>query len=264
MCHGPLFVTTLPAACQKAIEAAHAVLAAHVQKECDTLRAVDMLHSQPPDQRNMPEVLKELDLEYLCWQTVWRHFTGQSRPGPIAQDRGCKISLAVEEVLVEWIKWMGHQGMGFNQMAIQLCAQQLGGLATMPGKKWRKLFKLRHPDLDFLNPCPLGPKRSQAFNPTTTKNHFRELAEAKEGVQLCLVVNINEMGLQHGGSQKCLGWQIAFTADNATCCQRRSDNLELTTVIDSMCADGFALVPGFVFSGKNMYEDAWFDHEWAL
>ncbi|KIM59046.1 hypothetical protein SCLCIDRAFT_94999, partial [Scleroderma citrinum Foug A] len=37
----------------------------------------------------------------------------------------------------------------------------------------------------------------------------------------------------------------------------RSDNLELVTIIECVCADGTSLKPGFVFSGKQFHPE-WF------
>jgi hypothetical protein len=253
--------TTSPAAHRHAREAAEHVLAEHEEHERQIQQAVDGLRTLPPFERNVPKLLRKLKLQHLCRQTVWRRLTGQTRPAQLAQEKGMLLPLATELVLVEWIKHMGRQGKGFSRTGIRARAMQLGALDKMPGTRWLALFEKRHPDVDFHPPRSLAPSRAQAFNRHVVSGHFTNIKEAMDGVEVSLMFNGDEMGLQRGGGRKCLGKHVAFASDDTVRYQQRSDNLELTTIIDVVCADGTLLVPGFVFAGKNMYEDNWFKHD---
>jgi hypothetical protein len=127
-----------------------------------------------------------------------------------------------------------------------------------------KLFEERHPDLVFRRPRPLDPKRAKCFNPASMKHHFEEFAQARLGVLDQDVYNADEIGLQRGGGRKSLNLHFAFSVDDAARIRIRSDNLELTTIIDIICADGTKPVPGFIFAGKETYEVDWFDIDGIL
>jgi hypothetical protein len=174
------------------------------------------------------------------------------------------LPMAAELVLCEWIKLQGRQGKPYFRKGIRVRAMQLGGLSKIPGPKWLKGFERRNPSVVFGNGRGLDPRRAQAFNPTNVKNHFNKYAEAKDGIEDADTYNVDEMGLQSGGGRKCLGRHAAFASDDTNRSVQRSDSLELTTIIDVVCADGTKLVPGFVFSGKNQYEERWFDRDNVL
>jgi hypothetical protein len=82
------------------------VLADFDKREADTQCAVDTLCALPPSDCNVSRILKQLDLTYLCCQTVWRRLHGNTRPAQLAQIRGMLLTPAVEAVLAEWIKWI--------------------------------------------------------------------------------------------------------------------------------------------------------------
>ena len=44
----------------------------------------------------------------------------------------------------------------------------------------------------------------------------------------------------------------------------QSENLELVTIIECVSADGAILKPGFVFSGKHVLHDGYFEEEGVL
>jgi hypothetical protein len=254
----------LPAAERHALGAYKAYLAAYDQRERDTQRVVNHLRSLPPKECSIPAALCRLDLKHLDCTTIWRCLSHDSRPGHTAQEKNKLLPLSTKWVLAEWIKWRGREGLGYDRKTIQARAMELGGLTKVPGRKWMGNFERRHPDIDLNSPRALDPKQSKAFNPSVVKGHFENLAEAMEGVKLCLIANWDEAGVQHSGGQTCLNRHVAFAADDKSRYQHRSDNLELTTILDAVCADGHCLVPGFVFSGKSSYEDSWFNNKWVL
>jgi hypothetical protein len=260
----PLPAIVSPAAKRRAEIAHNEILAAHDQHQKDMCRAVEALLNLPLEQRIVPRVLRQMGLGHLCRQTVWRRLIGQTRPALQAQEHGMLITWAAELVLCEWIKLRGHQGRPYFRKGIRARAMQLGGLPKLPGRTWMAGFERRHPDIFLGNGRGLDPRRAQGFNPTVVKNHFDEYAQAKNGVEDQDTYNVDEMGLQAGGGRKCLGRHAAFADGDTNRYVQRSDSLELTTIIDVVCADGSKLVPGFVFTGKNHYEEAWFDRDHVL
>jgi hypothetical protein len=252
------------AAQKRAHEAAEKVLADFDEHERRIQEAVDSLRALPVGERSIPKVLSCLGYPELCRQTVWRRFTGHTTSAHLAQETRMLLSIAIEMVLVAWIKHRGWQGKPPTRYKIRFRAQELGGLENVPGEKWLSLFLNRHPDVKLRPPRPLDPKRAQCFNPTIVKKHFHNVKLAMDGVNERNIYNLDECGIQRGGGRKCLGRQVVFAADDPFCYQRRSENLELTTVIDVVCADGTTLVPGFVFAGKNIFEEKWFDKKDVL
>jgi hypothetical protein len=249
---------------KRAQEAAAKVLADFNEHERRIQETIDLLRALPSNEHSIPKAIACLGYTELCRQTVWRRFTNHTTSAHLAQEAHMLLSLAIELVLVAWIKHQGRQGKPATRVKIRYWAKELGGLENVPGEKWLMLFLKRHPDVKLRTPRLLDPKRAQCFNPTTVKKHFSDVQVAMDGVEERNIYNLDECGIQRGGGRKCLGRQVAFASDDAFCYQRRSENLELTTVIDVVCADGTAPVPGFVFAGKNVFEEKWFDNKDVL
>ncbi|KIN92916.1 hypothetical protein M404DRAFT_17369 [Pisolithus tinctorius Marx 270] len=87
-----------------------------------------------------------------------------------------------------------------------------------PSVKWIDRFVQRHPEVALHHPSGIDPKRAQGFNYTIVKKHFEDLESLLKQHDI-LWENIK------GGS------------------------LDLVTVIESVCADGTSLHPGFIFAG---------------
>ena len=59
-----------------------------------------------------------------------------------------------------------------------------------------------------------------------------------------------------GGGRKNSQWRYFFSQEDMKMYRQHSNDLQLVTVIDSVCADGTAPIkPGFVFPGTKMYEE---------
>ncbi|KAJ3965125.1 hypothetical protein EV361DRAFT_811209 [Lentinula raphanica] len=104
----------------------------------------------------------------------------------------------------------------------------------------------------------LDPKRAQAFNFTTVNDYFEKLREVltKYEVPWEHVYNMDEKGVQLGGGRKNSQCKYFFGQGDSNMYCQHSDNLQLVTIIDSICADGMAPIkPAFVFPGAKMYEE---------
>ncbi|KAI0781699.1 hypothetical protein BC629DRAFT_1521809 [Irpex lacteus] len=64
------------------------------------------------------------------------------------------------------------------------------------------------------------------------------------------------LGDEMGGGRKSTGLKYFYSRHDRARYKKRSADLELVTIIECVSADGTALDPGFIFSGKN------FDMEW--
>ncbi|KAJ7704905.1 hypothetical protein B0H17DRAFT_1126529 [Mycena rosella] len=174
------------------------------------------------------------------FQTVWRRLTGKTQSRRAAH------------------------------MTVQLNAQQERTIAPKvtalcgrkPSRRWVYRFLRRHPDCVLGRPAGLDSKRARAFNFTTVQKHFELLQEVldKNGSPIpdCNVSNFDEIGIQIGGGHKGTGEQYFYAQGDRSKYKIKSDDLELVAVIETIAADGAALVPPcFVFSGVNMCPE-WF------
>lgn len=213
---------------------------------------------QPPGPtRSYKQTLAKPQYQGLSKTTVWRRTKGV-KPREEAHMAKRVLDDAQELVLVEWTKLWGRQGLPPSRRQIRIRAQKLVGREKRPTDRWLKDFNRRHPDLVFKKSRNLDPKQAACFNQTTTQAHFTDLGRAMEGVKLENMYNGDEIGMQQGGGRKSLPTHFAFDVDDEACVRLRSDNLELVTVIDVVCADGTKLVPGFIMPGSVYFELDWF------
>ncbi|KAG2126451.1 hypothetical protein BD769DRAFT_1388145 [Suillus cothurnatus] len=97
-----------------------------------------------------------------------------------------------------------------------------------PSKHWIQRFLKQHPEVKLGRPSGLDPKDTQMFNYTVVKEHFERLdAVLKE----------------HG-----IPWENQY--------QIKGGGLELATFIEYVCTDGTSLVPGFIFAGSTIDQEA--------
>ena len=128
-----------------------------------------------------------------------------------------------------------------------------------PSETWLCGFLGRHLEIKLGRPSDLDPKRAQAFNKPTVCEHFQKLWELvqKHDIPVGNVYNMDEKGCQRGGGRKGSGQKYLVPCRWRPKYLSRSSNLELITIIECVCADGTALLPGFVFSGKEFCPE-WF------
>ncbi|KAF9012163.1 hypothetical protein BDZ89DRAFT_963648, partial [Hymenopellis radicata] len=109
-------------------------------------------------------------------------------------------------------------------------------------------------------PNGLDPKRAKAFNYTTVDAHFKLFHETVNvaGIPCRNLFNMDEIGIQQGGGRNGTREKFFFSSDDKSRYRLQSDDLELVTILETVCADGTAPIqPAFVFQGKL------FCPEWA-
>ncbi|KAJ3983046.1 hypothetical protein F5890DRAFT_1398270, partial [Lentinula detonsa] len=97
-----------------------------------------------------------------------------------------------------------------------------------------------------------------AFNFSTVQQHFKLLAATLEdnNIPWCNVYNMDEKGVQLGGGRKNSQEKYLFAQQDKMMYRMKSDNLQLITVIDCVCADGSAdIKPAFVFAGTTKFPE---------
>ncbi|KAJ4466957.1 hypothetical protein C8R41DRAFT_724388, partial [Lentinula lateritia] len=100
-----------------------------------------------------------------------------------------------------------------------------------------------------------------AFNYTTVHHHFKLLSNYLKDNDIPWenVYNMDEKGVQLGGGRKNSQIRYFFSRDDRMMYRGKSDDLQLVTILDCVCADGTVdIKPGFVFSGVGKFGE-WFE-----
>jgi DDE superfamily endonuclease/Tc5 transposase DNA-binding domain len=215
-------------------------------------KGCDILSKQ--DKPNISKVSKDLHIPY---DTLRHRFLGLSAAKTAGHGKQQLLSPEQEQVLVDWIGKLSAEGQPLSKRTIRKKASVLCG--RNPGRGWIPCFLRRHPDIVLGKPSGLDPKRAQAFNRTVVGNHFRLLKEVLDEKDIPLEnrYNMDEKGCQRGGGRKTSAQKYFVPQNRRPRYRLRSGNLELVTIIECVSADGTALLPGFVFSGKEFCPE-WF------
>ena len=107
----------------------------------------------------------------------------------------------------------------------------------------------------------MDPKRARCFNFPTVDAYFKRLQGIIDEHQIPWenIYNLDEIGIQLGGGRKNTGELYLFPMDDKTRYKIKSDDLELTSILECICGDGTAPVkPAIAFSGVKMCKQ-WFE-----
>lgn len=192
----------------------------------------------------------------LTYQTFRNRAQGKHQPLRKAHAEQQLLSPTQEEVLVDWLVYLSETGHPISKRGIRKKTEVFAG--RKPNRNWVYRFMERNPSIKLGKPSGLDPKRAQAFNRPVVGRHFDllEAVCAKHNIPIENVYNMDEKGVQRGGGRKASQRKYFIPRTKRPAYKKRSANLELTTIIECVSADGTALRPGFVFSGKE------FDPEW--
>jgi hypothetical protein len=225
---------------------------AHVLLEKEYAAACDDLRDNPD--KTFAEVARARGLTAY---TLRRRFRGLTQAPRNAHAMQMLLSLTQERVVVDWAVERGKQGRPVSQLGIRAQIKELVGIR--PSRQWVNSFTDRNPGLIFATASSLDPRRASCFNRTAIANHFTALRAALDmGIKLRNIYNMDEQGVQFGGSRNKLGKKYFFSRHERTRYRLRPGSLELITIIDAVCADGSKLEPGFIFQGGQTFEAGWF------
>lgn len=196
--------------------------------------------------------------EFLVTYDSLRHrYLGHHQSARQSQEQRQILTHAEEQVLVDWIEHRSATGRPLSKRSLKFKLENITG--HRPGKRWIDKFLARHQEIRLGKPSGLDPLRGKCFNETNIKKHFDELEEVLEakGIPWCNVYNMDEKGCQRGGGRRMHSIKFFIPRTRRPHYKFRSGNLQLTTIIECVCADGTELPPGFIFPGKQFHE-GWF------
>ncbi len=204
---------------------------------------------------NLVEAATKFDVPYY---TLRRRYLKLNCPPSQAPKKNRILTKIQEKILVLWLRLWGAQGTPVSRQGVRLKVERLTG--KLPNQRWVDRFRVRHPELAYSKSAPLDTKRAQCFNRTAIDQHFKDFAEtlvAIGSVKPQNLYNMDEKGAQMGGGRKSSGIKYFFSRTDRARYKKRSEDLELVTIIECVSADGVALTPGFVFNGTT-YDMEWF------
>lgn len=212
----------------------------------------------------------------IPYHMLRRRHLGLTEQKLTAHSKQQLLTVVEEETLCKWIKYMGMTGHPFSREALRVKVAEISlllqekqtrtGEVQLPSRNWTYSFIARHPDLDFKRPTGLDPKRAQNFNPTVVKHHFQLLGNflAEYDIPWENVYNMDEKGIQLGGGRKLDNTKYYYPESQRNRVQIQSADLELVTTIECIGADGSILRPGYVFPGKHVLYDEYFEEDDVL
>jgi len=164
------------------------------------------------------------------------------------------LTPAREEVLVDWVKVMGHGGIPLTATVITDYVADIIGHAV--GESWVRHFKACYPELKVKWSLTLEKCHAASLN-LTLVNEFYDLLE--ETINTYHIPTENIYNMDEKGIQLSIGQKVkAFIDhDQKDVYSIQDGNWELITVIETVSADGSCLQPLVIFQGKHQ------DLEWG-
>jgi hypothetical protein len=179
-----------------------------------------------------------------------------------------KLTLTEETVLLEKILDLDTRGFQARLADVAAMANLLRTSrdASRVGARWAEHFVKRHPELTTRFRRRIDYQRAQCEDPAVVNAWFALVRNtiAKYGIQEADIYNFDETGFLMGmlSSAKVVG----SSEHRGRPRTMQPGNREWVTVIQGICADGWALPPYFVVKGKHhllpWYEDSRFGPDW--
>jgi hypothetical protein len=181
-----------------------------------------------------------------------------------------------EQTLCKWIRYMGR--IGYPLSKHNLCAKvadlssllqermKKEGKKLLPSRNWVNKFLSWHPDIMLKRLTGVDAQCARSFNPVVIARHFQLLADTMKKVDAPWenVYNMDKKGIQVGRGRKLDNTKFLYTEGQCVCMKVQNANLELITAIECVAVDGSNLKPGFIFSGKNVLHEGYFEEDSML
>ena len=143
---------------------------------------------------------------------------------------------------------MGRRGIPLTPTTLQEYASEIAEAPV--GASWVKRFLGRHPDVKVRWTTSLEACRANSLNAPLVREYFNILNElvTKHDIPPENIYNMDEKGLLLG-----IGRRVAALVDRdqKTLYKVEDGSRELVTVIETICADGTALHPTFIFKAAR-------------
>jgi hypothetical protein len=187
------------------------------------------------------------------YQTLTQRFHGRKTREAISQSQQ-RLTQSQETRLVEWIKEMGRRGIPMTPglvlgQASDIYGQKLGGT-------WLSSFRKRNPSLKSCWAGGVDVCCAQAVNPNVVQRFYDILQDLVNTYEIPYenIYNMDEKGILLGVGKKV---KVLVDRNQQTIKRIEDGSRELVTVLETICADGTALPPSFVFKGVKR------DLEWG-
>lgn len=223
--------------------------------------------------KNISAAARHLQIPYY---TLRRRYLELNQPHSEAHIKEQLLTVAEEETICKWIRYMGMTGHPISKEVLRVKVASIStvlqkkrmqtGETCLPGKNWIYRFLERNPHLQLKRPTGLDPKRAQCFNRTVVERHFQLLGDflKTHDIPWENVYNMDEKGIQLGGGRKLDNTKFLYSRAQRNRVKLQNADLELVTTIECVGADGSILKPGFVFCGKHVLYDEYFEEEGTL
>lgn len=143
--------------------------------------------------RNLSLAAHKFEIPYT---TLRNRYRGIRRPTKEAHEHERLLDPAQEQVMVDWMRFLGFIGRPICRATVRPKFVDLCG--RLPGKTWVWRFVNRHPELKLRKGSGLDPKRAQADNEIPWEN----------------VYNMDEKGIQLGGGRKGTGCKYFYARED--------------------------------------------------
>ena len=186
--------------------------------------------------------------------TLYYRYMGERTSHQLAQVNNQLITEVEEKAIVAWCKEQDDRGFPprldmVKDMALYVYEKRTGNKIIKVGKNWIMRFLDRHPDLATKFSTKLDRQRAHASCPRLLKDYFSKLASIirQHNLKPFQIFNMDEKGFLMG---------IASRAK--VLCHRGRKNprvthegtREMVTVVETICAAGFALPPMVINKGS--------------
>jgi hypothetical protein len=210
-------------------------------------KAIDFLNLQ-----EAPNISVAQQMFGVPYTTLRERFIKQLRSKRSSHTSQQLLTEVEEFVLVEWLEYLADQGLPVTQASLLDLVHKVCG--KRPNQKWIYRFLERHKSVTAGKPSGLDPKRAQAFNRTTVRDHFNKLCEffTKWNLPKSHLWNMDEKGIQRGGGRRLTAQKYFVPRSRRPRYTLASASLELTTIIEAVNGMGDSLLPGFIFQGKEL------------
>ena len=159
------------------------------------------------------------------------------------------LSAAQERILADWAKVQTQQGVPISPSSLADHASDIAGQPVRTS--WQGWFMEWHPNLKTRWTQSLEQCLANNVNRPTVYKFFDILEElVKEfNIPIKNIYNMDKKGVQLGVG-KWVAAIVDWSQKNVYNLENR--NRELVTIIETVCADGFALQPTVIFEGKQV------------
>ncbi|KAI0030090.1 hypothetical protein K488DRAFT_72468 [Vararia minispora EC-137] len=190
--------------------------------------------------------------------TLYGRATGRNKSRSEAHTKQQRLNDVEEAVVVEWAEFLSLLSIPWSKEQIRWKVLEICG--RRPSRDWVNRFLIRHPELRPSKGNRLDRKRAGAFNIHVVNEHFEGLRELFGGhIPARNVFNFDELGVQLGGGRTNNGRKYIYHVKDKAKYRMSDDNLELVTVLETLCLDGTAPIkPAFLFSGKSKHCEEWY------